>query len=172
MIAVTRSTVQSKKEIQRFLYHRVARIYPLYWFYSSIILCIYFIQPGMVNSSQGNQVNILASFLLLPQNLLPLVNVGWTLIHEVYFYTVFAVLLFFPKKYLLHGLIVWGCLVVVGHSNFSGSDNAFFGKYFHPLTLEFIIGCMMGMLYFSRSIKGNANVIAVMAVAVWVVGYY
>ena len=172
MISVTRSAFQSKKEIQKFLYHRIARIYPLYWFYSIIILCVFLIQPSLVNSSQGNQVNILASFLLLPQNLLPLVNVGWTLIHEMYFYSVFAVLLFFSKKYLLPGLIGWGGLILVGSINLSGSENAFFDIYFSPLTLEFIVGCMMGMLYFSRSIKGNANAIALTALVVWIVGYY
>lgn len=172
MISVTRNVFQSRKEIQRFLYHRIARIYPLYWFYSSIILCVYLIQPSLVNSSQGNQVNILASFLLLPQNLLPLVNVGWTLIHEMYFYFAFAVLLFLPKSYLLLGLIGWGGLILVGSINLSGSDNSFFDIYFSPLTLEFIVGCMMGILYFSRSIKGNASAIALIALAVWIVGFY
>ena len=172
MISVTRSVFQSRKGILNFLYHRVSRIYPLYWFYSSVILCVYFIQPSFVNSSQGNQVNILESFFLLPQNLLPLVNVGWTLIHEMYFYSVFAVLLFLPKNYLLPGLIGWGGLILVGNINFSGSNNSFFEIYFSPLTLEFIIGCLMGILYFSRSIKGNANAIALIALAVWIVGYY
>lgn len=172
MISVTRSVFQSRKGIQKFLYHRISRIYPLYWFYSSIILCVYFVQPSFVNSSQGNQVNILESFLLLPQNLLPLVNVGWTLIHEMYFYSVFAVLLFLPKNYLLPGLIGWGGLILVGNIILSGSNNSFFEIYFSPLTLEFIIGCLMGILYFSRSIKGNANAIALIALAVWIVGYY
>jgi len=172
MISVTRSAFQSKKAIHKFLYHRVTRIYPLYWFYSIIILCVYLIQPSLVNSSQGNQVNILASFLLLPQNLLPLVNVGWTLIYEMYFYFVFAVLLFLPKNYLLPGLIGWGGVILIGNINLSGSDNSFIGTYFNPLTLEFIGGCMMGKLYFSRSIKGNANAVALMALVIWVVGYY
>ena len=172
MISVTRSVFQSRKGIQKFLYHRISRIYPLYWFYSSIILCVYLIQPSLVNSTQGNQVNILASFLLLPQNLLPLVNVGWTLIHEMYFYFVFAVLLFLPKNYLLAGLIAWGGIILVGSIYLLGSDNSFFDIYFSPLTLEFIVGCMMGKLYFSRVIRGNANAIALTAFVVWIVGYF
>ena len=172
MVSVTRSAFHSKGGIQKFLYHRIARIYPLYWFYTSIILCVYLVQPSFVNSSQGNQVNILASYLLLPQTLLPIVNVGWTLIHEMYFYFTFAVLLFLPKNYLLPGLIGWGGLILIGSINLSGSDNSFFDIYFSPLTLEFIIGCMMGILYYSGSIRGNANAIALIALALWTVGYY
>ena len=172
MVSVTRSAFQSEKAIQKFLYHRIARIYPLYWFYSSIILCVYLIQPSFVNSSQGNQVNILASFLLLPQNLLPLVNVGWTLIHEMYFYIAFAMLLFLPRKYLLAELLAWSGIILVGSLYFFGSNNAFLRIYLNPLTFEFIVGCMLGMRYFSRPLKGNPGVIAFVAVAVWGVGYY
>ncbi len=172
MISVTRSAYQSRKDVQKFLYHRITRIYPLYWFYSIIILCVYLIQPSLVNSSQGNQVDILASFLLLPQNLLPLVNVGWTLIYEMYFYFVFAALLFLPKNYLLPGLIGWAAIILIGDINFSGTDNSFIGTYLNPLTLEFIVGCMMGILYFSRTIKGNANAIALVALVIWIFGYY
>jgi len=172
MIAVTRNAFQTNKDTQKFLYHRITRIYPLYWFYSSLLLCVYLFQPHLINSSQGNQVNIVASFLLLPQDLLPLVNVGWTLIHEMYFYLVFTLLLFLPKKYLLTGLIGWGCLVSIGSINLLWADNQFARIYFHPLTLEFIIGCMIAMLYFNYSIKGNAKIIAVIAFITWITGYY
>ena len=70
MVAVTQSSSQSKIQIQKFLYYRVTRIYPLYWFYSVLILGVYLLQPNLINSSQGNQVNILESLLLIPQNLL------------------------------------------------------------------------------------------------------
>lgn len=172
MIAVTRRAFESTREILKFGYRRITRIYPLYWFYSSIVLCIYLVQPSMVNNSHGNEVNILASFLLLPQNLLPLVNVGWTLIYEMYFYIVFAALLFMPRKYLLPQLIGWGGLVIVGSIYLTETDNPFLSIYVSPLTLEFITGGLMGMLFFSRSIKGNATAIAVLAIIAWIVGYY
>ena len=50
--------VSKEREALRFLYKRFSRIYPLYWFYSLIVLALYLYRPDMVNSSQGNQVNI------------------------------------------------------------------------------------------------------------------
>lgn len=172
MVAVTRNAFQSPVEIQQFLYHRITRIYPLYWFYSALILCVYLVQPNLVNNSQGNQANVLASFLLVPQDILPLVNVGWTLIHEMYFYFIFALLLLLPKKSLILGLIGWGSLVLIGNNYAPWPDNPFINVYLHPLTLEFIGGCLIARMYFSRSIKGNAHVFALMAFVTWLVGYY
>lgn len=172
MVAVTRSSFQSKIKIKKFLYHRITRIYPLYWFYSALILGVYLLQPSLVNSSQGNQVNILASFLLIPQGLLPLVNVGWTLIHEMYFYFVFTMLLFLPRNRLFLGLICWGVLVMFGNIYLSLEGNPYVSIYFSPLTLEFIVGAFIAILYYRRSIQGNAKAYALMAFATWFAFYY
>jgi peptidoglycan/LPS O-acetylase OafA/YrhL len=172
MVAVTHSKSQSKIQIQKFLFHRVARIYPLYWFYTVLILGVYLLQPSLVNSNQGNQVNIFASFLLIPQNLSPLVFVGWTLIHEMYFYFVFTILLFLPRKHLVFGLICWGALVIIGNVFLPWEDNSYVKVYFSPLTLEFIAGAFIAILYYSRTIKGSAKIYALVAFSTWVSGYY
>jgi len=52
MVSVTQNTNQSISKIKLFLYHRFTRIYPLYWFYSILILTVFLLQPSMVNNSQ------------------------------------------------------------------------------------------------------------------------
>jgi peptidoglycan/LPS O-acetylase OafA/YrhL len=86
MVTITREKFRKPMEALKFIYHRVIRIYPVYWIYSVLVLIVFLIQPSWVNSAQGNQVDIVSSFLLLPSNNLPLVNVGWSLVHEVYFF--------------------------------------------------------------------------------------
>jgi peptidoglycan/LPS O-acetylase OafA/YrhL len=66
MVTVTRGKFQIPKQAFRFIYHRLIRIYPIYWVYSLLLLIVYFIQPTWINNAQWNQVDILASFLLLP----------------------------------------------------------------------------------------------------------
>ena len=113
MITVTRGKFQYHKEALKFIYHRVVRIYPTYWVYSILVLGVFLIKPSWVNSSQGNQVDILASFLLLPSQTLPLVMVGWTLIHEMYFYLVFSlILMLVPEKKILPAILLWGVTIV------------------------------------------------------------
>lgn len=156
MVTVTRGKFQNLRHSLLFLYHRVSRIYPLYWVYTTLALIVFLIQPSWVNSSQGNQVDILASYLLLPDELLPLVQVGWTLIHEMYFYLVFfVILLLVPEKFMPLSMLVWGAVIIVfGRSTGSPTYNL----VFHPLTIEFLAGCILAWHYHQfASIKVNAT---------------
>ena len=162
MVTVTRGKFQNVRHSLLFLYHRASRIYPLYWVYTTLALIVFLIQPSWVNSSQGNQVDILASYLLLPDNLLPLVQVGWTLIHEMYFYLVFfVILLLVPEKFMPISILVWGAVIFIfGRS----TGNAAYNLVFHPLTIEFLAGCLLAWHYHnSASLKINANGLLIIA---------
>lgn len=153
MVAVTRGKFQNKASAVNFIYRRSSRIYPTYWLYTTLVLIIFIIQPSWVNSSQGNQVNIVASFLLLPSRNLPLVIVGWTLIHEMYFYLIFfAILLTTPERYMPIALFIWGLGIMVINISFQSGD-PFFKILFHPLTYEFIGGCLLGILHYNKNLK-------------------
>ncbi len=147
MVMITMGVSRNLRAFQTFLYRRLTRIYPLYWLFSAIVLIVYWLQPAWVNSSQGGRVDILASFLLLPQSQLPLLMVGWTLIHEIYFYAVFACMLLLVRQSQLEGaLLAWAGLPLVPLLVGSGG-NAFWQVFTHPLTLEFIAGGLLGRLY-------------------------
>lgn len=153
MVTVTKGKFQDLKQSLTFLGSRLTRIYPLYWFYTSLALIVFLIQPSWVNSSQGNQVNIIESFLLLPSDKLPLVQVGWTLIHEIYFYLVyFFIFLFFQEKFLMFALLLWGGIITF--LNFLlKPGNAFIDLVTNPLTIEFIGGCILAILYYQVTIS-------------------
>lgn len=150
MVTVTRGKFQSLKQAGLFLYHRASRIYPLYWVYTLMALAVFLIRPEWINSSQGSQADILASFLLLPSNLLPLVQVGWTLIHEMYFYLVFfVIMLVLPEKFFAYAIILWGMVVTVFYGLALSNTPAYL-LVFHPLTIEFLAGCLLALLFQRR----------------------
>jgi len=150
MVVVTRGKFQDTKQALRFLYHRASRIYPTYWAYSILVLGVFLLEPSLVNSSQGNKVNIISSFLLFPSEILPLVMVGWTLIHEMYFYLiVFIVLLAIPERFISFALLLWGAGVVFLYFSLQ-QLTPFTQLVSHPLTLEFIGGCFLGLLFFRK----------------------
>lgn len=156
MITVTRGKFQNLKQAARFLYHRASRIYPTYWFYSLLVLCVFLFKPTLVNSSQGNEVNILTSFLLFPSEKLPLVMVGWTLIHEMYFYLVYFIfLLLVAERHLIKALVSWVLIIVMVNIYFELSS-PLEKLIFHPLTIEFVMGCLLA-IYFYRTINKNKS---------------
>jgi exopolysaccharide production protein ExoZ len=171
MVSITRGRFQNTGAINRFLYHRVTRIYPAYWFYSLLVLVVFLIKPEVVNSSQGSQVNIFASFLLLPHELAPLLAVGWTLIHEMYFYLVFALLLLFPERWLLPLLMIWGIGAMGMGFAVPLAGNPVAQVVTHPLTLEFIAGCVIAHIYFLKQHGSSGSRFLIPALIWWLVGY-
>jgi peptidoglycan/LPS O-acetylase OafA/YrhL len=81
-------------------------------------------------------------------------------------------LLFLPRNRLFLGLVFWGVLVLIGNIYLPLSDNPFVKIYFSPLTLEFIMGSFIAIMYYSRSIQGNAKAYALMSFSTWIGGYY
>jgi peptidoglycan/LPS O-acetylase OafA/YrhL len=102
----------------------------------------------MVNSSQGNQVLIVESFLLWPQKLAPLLAVAWTLTHEMYFYLVFTLMLWGARSHLPRYLFFWTIAVMVGNLVLPSATFPLIKIIFHPLTLEFIAGCIVAHIVF------------------------
>jgi exopolysaccharide production protein ExoZ len=125
---------------------RIARIYPLWWLVLSAIVAVWLIRRDWVYSSVTTQPDLLRSYLLLPAQGLPLHAVGWTLVHEVWFYFVFGLLLIAPKRFLPALLVGWAALVIVGALLFPRPSDPFLALMRHPLTLEFILGAAIGWI--------------------------
>ncbi len=149
MVLVSRGRFQRPQEVKRFIFNRLARIYPLYWMYFFITLGVFFVMPQWVNSTHG-QPDILGAFFLLPSERVSLVMVAWTLTFEVWFYLVFSVFLFFKEKCLPYTLLIWALLLIGVNSVFDiQSFSPLFKIAFHPYGLEFIVGGLMSLLFVS-----------------------
>ncbi len=154
MVTVTQGRFGGIRELPRFLWSRITRIYPTYWFYYFITLAIFLVKPEWVNSSEGNQAQLLASFLLLPSEQLPLVMVGWSLIHELWFYLVFAGLLLFKQWLLLPALMVWTAVILaVNQAVDVHALSPGLRVMLHPYTLEFTLGALAAIAYHSHYLK-------------------
>jgi len=146
----TRSKFQSLRNALLFLYDRFTRIYPLYWLISLPILGVLLINSDWVNAAQNHQVDLIRSFLLLPSFLAPLLNVGWSLVHQLYFYLVFALFIVsLDERHLALGLLAWALVVALGQGLGQITTLGLYPAFAlvtHPLTYEFILGCV-GALY-------------------------
>jgi len=167
MVSVTMGRFGRNNEMMRFLWGRLTRIYPTYWFYFFLTVAIFLIKPNWVNSSQGHQAELFSSFLLLPSHQLPLVMVAWSLIHELWFYLIFSVLLEFNERLLLPALLLWGVIITIANAFVTVADlSAGVRIALHPYTLEFIIGALVAIFISSEHSKKFSSRISFMVVIV------
>ena len=148
MVYVAWRNAQGWRASLSFLFARIGRIYPLYWLVSLIVLGVWTVRPDLVFSSNA-QVSLVRSFALFPYKYPPLLAVGWTLIHEMYFYLVFAGLVLLPMPFRKWGLALWGALVLGGFLWGAGNHGAALRLLTHPLSFEFMGGALAA-LAFSR----------------------
>ena len=166
--SVTTGKFGSSANARTFLYHRFARIFPIYWICTTIILAAYLYHPAWVNAASGHQVNILASYLLIPTHRNMLVLQGWTLSYELYFYLVFFLLLFTPERVAHRLLIVWAALIALLNLFGAISYQPILWVLVSPGALEFIGGCFIFYLIRSRKLHPAAGVLLLTAAVLWI----
>ncbi|MBJ8346289.1 acyltransferase [Antrihabitans sp. YC2-6] len=153
MVISTYREFDNPSEPSRFAAYRLSRILPPYWILTTVVLAYYLYNPGGVNAEHGG-VDVVASYLLLPSNLLPLVPVAWTLVYEMMFYGIFFLLiLFVARKYLGPALLAWALAIVANGILLSYTTFGLDTLPLHPFNLEFIGGALVGLLFMTKGIQ-------------------
>lgn len=135
------------KEISfgKFLKARVIRIIPLYWVLTTVALVIYLVAPDKINSS-GGMTSIIDSYMLIPSDSKYLIQNGWTLSYEFYFYFIFALGLSSVGiiKYMRPAIII----VFVATIGFIVSFNSVLINFLtNQLLLEFLFGVFIFLFF-------------------------
>jgi peptidoglycan/LPS O-acetylase OafA/YrhL len=139
MVYSSRALFGDLKSVPIFALRRLIRIAPLYWI---IILATLVIKGG----SDISVIARSASFLPSPHGLV--VPPGWTLILEMFFYLLFALALFFPRR---QASMLICFLVVALVSTHWHPINNFHRVYSSPIMLEFCAGVIIGNIYLERA---------------------
>lgn len=130
-----------------FLRKRIARIYPFYWVTLGIVLVGW--QVGLFNTLSPNNRSvwdIARSLLLAPSDTL-VISVAWTLVHEMNFYLLFALMLWTRSALgCLLGVTAFLLLQLALGGN--ASDPAVSLFLTRPIMLEFCFGLALGYVYF------------------------
>lgn len=177
MVWTTQNTSSAISSSTKFLWRRVTRIYPLWWFCAAI-MAVYFLlaynmpaAPDRVAGPQEAWSYAIKSFALWPQDTPPLLGLGWTLIHEMWFYIAFAGLLILPRKFLMPSLIIWGGVTFLHYAVLGAVDEAEALRKLitSPLTVEFIGGALMACLLVKQQVLSrNLAWIVFAAGLIWV----
>jgi peptidoglycan/LPS O-acetylase OafA/YrhL len=144
MVYVHRSAIGKKDQLKSFLVKRAVRIYPIYWIVSLIVLVFFLGVPGFANNQDLGFGKIITSLLLLPNKDLPILNVGWTLIYELYFYFLFCIAIWFKPKHSVPILSTWLFVTILHFCKIVKFPSSFFllNLVFGNMNLEFVLGCL------------------------------
>ncbi len=127
-----------------FLYwlKRFFRVFPIYW-----LTCLPVV-IGLAVNGTGGWFSILAALALIPGYSNVVNPVSWTLVHEIFFYAIFAIFLLFPLRFYPMFLLVWsqGILAFQCAPHLLRWQFLYDSTAFGVLNFNFIFGCFVALL--------------------------
>jgi peptidoglycan/LPS O-acetylase OafA/YrhL len=144
MVYVHRSAIGKKDQLKSFLVKRAVRIYPIYWIITLTVLCFFLVIPGFANNTDLSLGKVILSLLLIPQNDKPILDVGWTLINELYFYFLFSIAIWLKPKHSKPILSIWLFVTILHFCKIVKFPDSFLllNLVFGNMNLEFVLGCL------------------------------
>jgi len=127
-----------------FMLRRLARIIPPYWIVLFPLVVIYIVAPKQLMHTHAGHVDIFASILLLPTAHARLLDISWTLTFELFFYSIFSIVLIGKRSRLVPLLGIWSVLQIIAMLIWTGTKNPYLGFLSVPLPIEFIMGALIG----------------------------
>lgn len=145
---------------------RFFRVMPLYWALSFCALLVYLIMPERVNVS-GSYTDIWASFLLLPSQGYLLIQNGWTLSYEMFFYLIFFIVLLLPVKRVFITTSVF--LLAIAALGQIKTSNLYFNFFTDSIILEFFAGLLVYQLWKSYKIPRSVSALLILLGMSWLI---
>lgn len=94
---VHKKEIGVKGKFVDYLKKRIIRIYPIYLIVTFMFLPFYLLVPTLGKPYHKEFWPLVMSIFLIPQQHPPYVEVGWSLTHEVFFYLLLSVLIYYRK---------------------------------------------------------------------------
>jgi len=146
------TTRNNDRTVFQFWTDRAIRIAPAYWMATWAVVILFWLnlQPAGIKALSGG--DIIADMLFLPNyradgDAYPILDVGWTLNYEMYFYLLFG-LTFFLRSQVAALCVLTGWFVLTALAGAYGPPLPHALKFFfEPITLEFAAGGGLALLY-------------------------
>ncbi len=157
--SVTAGRFGSPRNAATFLYHRLGRIFPIFWIFTTLTLLANRIAPPTAIHTHPRSFGLVTSYFLIPSRLPMLLFQGWTLSFELYFYLVVTLLLLFPGRIAPWLLALWGIAIVAIKIHIGLSPSPIVQLLTNPAILEFLAGCVLFQIFRRSRLHPAAGVI-------------
>lgn len=152
----------------RFFLRRCARVVPLYWLLTSILLLGAAVAPSLLAVPIGDISHILASYFFIPSGrgvdeIRPVLALGWTLNYEMLFYVLFAAALMVPIRLGIIWLsALMAALALAG--NLIDPRHVQIAFWTSPIILEFLFGVYIALIFRSGLRIGSGAALGLVAI--------
>ena len=147
---------------------RIARIVPLYWLLTFVVVLIALVKPSLLNSTIVTVETIVKSLLFVPYQktggaVQPILFLGWTLCYEVFFYIIYGACLIFGARATWFASAAVLFLIALHEIWPEGSVEWRF--YTNPILIEFVLGMMLHKAYSAYSaFRSGSNIAAALLI--------
>jgi len=182
MVYISADDFENRQAWKGFIFKRLFRIFPVWWIY----LLLYFLIVKIVPMAAGgfsaffklDWWYLLNSFWLFPAknesglSMAPLLESGWTLSYELFFYFIFSGLILFSRKKALRILFSLFLILSCGVF-FMDADTSIRLRFLcNPILLEFVFGCFIADIYLSRKAVLSNKVLMLIVLAVFICYFF
>ncbi len=133
---------------RKFMFRRLARIVPLYWIATTVTFAAIMLRPQFFFDTDSSLGNLIGSLFFVPvikdDALHPVVEQGWTLSYEMFFYLIFSVSLLLPELRRFSFLMAALVIAVLAHYLL---PFGYVSVFTQPVILEFATGIVIGRLW-------------------------
>lgn len=133
---------------REFTWRRLARIVPLYWIATAVTFVVVVLKPQFFFNTDSSIGNLIGSLLFVPvikdEALHPVVEQGWTLSYEMFFYLIFSISLLLPEFRRFWFLMAALVTAAIAHYLL---PFGYVQVFTQPVILEFAAGIVIGHLW-------------------------
>lgn len=158
MTIVSARYFETTNGVRTFLIKRFVRIFPVYWFYLSLMVLIFSLFHGYMRSNPiVNYEKAISSAFLIPYadggsdaSSHYTLGAAWTLTYEWYFYILVSVSLLLPKRFFVPFIAV---IFLFGNAILGAfaSVHPLFGMLGDSIVYEFVFGIVIAQFLMSKS---------------------
>lgn len=144
MAVVTANSWGQPNIANAFLVRRIIRVVPTYWIITLLKCALMLLIPSLIMNTELSWLHLGTSLFFVPVTYQwPILQVGWTLSFEMFFYLVFALALSLTSRPAYWCSLLFGTMVAVGLT--IGRSWGPLPFLLNPLLIEFVFGLLVGL---------------------------
>ncbi|MEP1765210.1 MAG: acyltransferase [Sulfitobacter sp.] len=156
-VVIALSEARRRPDFKGFVMRRTFRVVPAYWAIITVtgLMLLAGLSPVGIHGADGTLLNWFKSMAFIPFErshgpMMPLLGVGWTLNYEMFFYAMFALLIWVPKP-SRSWVLVLAILFLVGGGQLVQPQNLLAQFYTNPILIEFAVGVLIAQWWINSS---------------------